>query len=84
LVTRINKRLRAEGAPAATLLPADLSPHDLRHTALTDLAAHGEAKAVQNIAGHADIDTTMRVYAGRRMSAMRTAVEAVEKARKTG
>lgn len=65
-------------------LPADTTPHTLRHTALTDLAAHGEAKAVQNIAGHADIDTTMRLYAGRRMTAMRAAVDAVEQARKTG
>jgi integrase len=65
-------------------LPEDTTPHSLRHTALTDLAAHGEAKAVQNIAGHADIDTTMRLYAGRRMTAMRAAVEAVEKARKAG
>lgn len=63
-------------------LPAGTSPHTLRHTALTDLAAHGEAKAVQSIAGHADIDTTMRVYAGRRMGAMRAAVEAVEEARR--
>jgi integrase len=65
-------------------LPADLSPHDLRRTALTDLAAHGEAKAVQGIAGHADIDTTMRLYARRRMTAMRAAVEEMEKGRKTG
>lgn len=65
-------------------LPADTSPHTLRHTALTDLAVHGEAKAVQSIAGHADIDTTMRIYAGRRMAAMRAAVEAVEKERRTG
>lgn len=84
LVTRINKRLKAEGTPAALLLPSDLSPHDLRHTALTDLAAHGEAKAVQNIAGHADIDTTMRIYAGRRMGAMRDALEKMERGRKTG
>jgi len=63
-------------------LPADTTPHTLRHTALTDLAAHGEAKAVQSIAGHADIDTTMRIYAGRRMNAMRAAVEAVEKERR--
>lgn len=62
--------------------PKDITPHSLRKTALTDLAAHGEAKAVQNIAGHADIDTTMRVYAGRRMAAMRAAVEAVERERR--
>lgn len=65
-------------------LPADTTPHSLRHTALTDLAAHGEAKAVQSIAGHADIETTMNLYAGRRMTAMRAAVEAVERERKTG
>lgn len=77
IVTRINKQ-------HPDTLPHDLSPHDLRHTALTDLAAHGEAKAVQNIAGHADIDTTMRVYAGRRMDAMRVAVEKMEEGRKRG
>lgn len=48
------------------------------------LAAHGEAKAVQSIAGHADIETTMNLYAGRRMAAMRDAVEKMEKGRKTG
>lgn len=86
LVARTNAATRAgdwtKDELQALLLPADLHPHDLRHTALTDLAAHGEAKAVQSIAGHADIDTTMRIYAGRRMTAMRAAVEAVEKARK--
>ena len=65
-------------------LPADLHPHDMRHTALTDLAAHGEAKAVQSIAGHADIETTMNLYAGRRLTAMRAAVEAAEQGRKVG
>jgi integrase len=84
LITRINKQLRREHAPDALLLPADLTPHDLRRTALTDLAAHGEAKAVQNIAGHADIDTTMRLYARRRMTAMRAAVDAMEESRRTG
>lgn len=64
-------------------LGIDATPHSLRKTALTDLAAHGEAKAVQSIAGHADIDTTMRVYAGRRMTAMRAAVDAVERERRT-
>lgn len=82
LIRTINARLKDEDAPAAMLLPANTSPHTLRHTALTDLAAHGEAKAVQNIAGHADIETTMHLYAGRRMAAMRDAVEKMEKARK--
>jgi integrase len=84
LVARINKQLKTAGADASLMLPADLSPHDLRRTALTDLAAHGEAKAVQGIAGHADIDTTMRLYARRRMTAMRAAVDAMEQGRKTG
>lgn len=84
LVTRINKQLKQAGADASLLLPSDLSPHDLRRTALTDLAAHGEAKAVQGIAGHQDIDTTMRLYARRRMTAMRAAVESMEQGRKTG
>lgn len=84
LVKRTNKALKAQGAPPALHLPADLHPHDMRHTALTDLAAHGEAKAVQSIAGHADIETTMKVYAGRRLSAMRDAVEKMEKGRKVG
>lgn len=79
LVSKINKTL-----PSDLRLPLDLSPHDLRKTALTDLATVGEAKAVQGIAGHADIDTTMRLYARRRMDAMRTAVEQMEKGRKTG
>lgn len=93
VVARANKVTQARAADEAwpeetlraALLPLDLHPHDLRHTALTDLAAHAEAKAVQSIARHADIDTTMRLYAGRRMGAMRAAVEAVEKERrKTG
>lgn len=63
---------------------AGATPHSLRRTALTDLAAHGEAKAVQSIAGHADIETTMKVYAGRRLSAMRDAVEKMERGRKAG
>lgn len=84
LVARINKQLRKEKVPDALLLPADLTPHDLRRTALTDLAAVGEAKAVQNIAGHQDIDTTMRLYVRRRMTAMRAAVDAMEDGRKTG
>lgn len=74
------RAIRARGGD----VPADLTPHDLRKTALTDLAAYGEAKAVQSIAGHADIDTTMRIYAGRRLAAMRAAVEAVEHGRKAG
>lgn len=84
LVARINRGLRASGADPSLLLPSDLSPHDLRRTALTDLAAYGEAKAVQGIAGHQDIDTTMRLYARRRMTAMRAAVESMEQGRKTG
>lgn len=91
LVRRVNAQTREratmENWPRETLqalLLPPISPHDLRHTALTDLAAVGEAKAVQSIAGHADIETTMNLYAGRRMGAMRAAVEAVEKARKTG
>jgi integrase len=60
-------------------LPHAIRLHDLRHTALTNFAAVAEAKAVQSIAGHADIDTTMRVYAGRQIDAMRAAVEALEK-----
>lgn len=84
-LTELVKRVNAKTTDPALRLPADLSPHDLRHTALTDLAAVGEAKAVQSIAGHADIETTMHLYANRRMSAMRAAVEAVEEARrKTG
>jgi len=92
VVVRANKathaRATAEGWESdvlrAALLPSDLHPHDLRHTALTDLAAHAEAKAVQSIARHADIDTTMRLYAGRHAGAMRAAVEAVEKQRRMG
>lgn len=78
LVARINK------SNPTVSLPTDLSPHDLRKTALTDLAAQGEAKAIQDIAGHADIDTTMRLYVRRRMDAMRAAVEKMEEKRKTG
>lgn len=84
LVARINKGLKQAGADPSVYLPSDLTPHDLRRTALTDLAAHGEAKAVQGIAGHQDIDTTMRLYARRRMTAMRAAVESMEQGRKTG
>jgi integrase len=58
--------------------------HDLRHTALTNLAAVAEAKAVQSIAGHADIDTTMRVYAGKQLDAMRIAIEAAERRYRAG
>lgn len=84
LVKRVNKQLKKDGADAALLLPVGLTPHDLRRTALTDLATHGEAKAVQDIAGHQDIDTTMRLYVRRRMTAMRAAVESMERDRKTG
>lgn len=84
LVARINKQLHKEKAHESLLLPAELTPHDLRRTALTDLAAHGEAKAVQGIAGHADIDTTMRLYVRRKMTAMRAAVDAMEESRRTG
>lgn len=84
LVKRVNKQLKKDKVKESSYLPADLTPHDMRRTALTDLAAHGEAKAVQDIAGHADIDTTMRLYVRRRMTAMRAAVDAMEKDRRMG
>jgi integrase len=65
-------------------LPPSIRLHDLRHTALTNLAAVAEAKAVQSIAGHADIDTTMRVYAGKQLDAMRIAIEAAERRYRAG
>lgn len=61
-------------------LPTNIRFHDLRHTALSDLAAYGEAKTVQALAGHASITTTMDLYAAGRIGAMREVVEHVERA----
>jgi integrase len=76
--THFKRMLRKAG------LSDEICFHDLRHTALTDLAAVAEAKAVQSIAGHSDIQTTMNLYAGRRIDAMRKAVEQMEEKRRTG
>lgn len=57
--------------------------HDLRHTAITDWIASGaDPKSAQALAGHADAQTTMRIYAKARAEGMRDVIENTEKRRK--
>lgn len=62
--------------------------HDLRHTAITDWIAEGEAdpKTAQGMAGHSSAATTMDIYAKTRESKQRDVLERVEAKRrkKTG
>jgi integrase len=60
-ITRANARLTLEKRP---LIPAGLTPHSLRHTYCSLLIAQGEElSTVAAQMRHADLSTTLRVYA---------------------
>ena len=65
-VLRSGNFLRRFFDPAATAaVLEDLTPHDLRHTAASLLAASGaNVKAVQRMLGHASAAMTLDVYSG--------------------
>ena len=53
----------------------DVRLHDLRHTMVTLLLELGvPPHVVQAIAGHADIEVTMKIYAHANLDAMRSAM----------
>lgn len=57
----------------------DVSPHDLRHSAAAlALEAGTDLKAIQELLGHKDPETTMRFYAGVTEEAKRRSVEGTE------
>ena len=57
----------------------DVSPHDLRHSAAAlALEAGTDLKAIQELLGHADPETTMRYYAGVTEEAKRRSIEGTE------
>ena len=57
----------------------DVSPHDLRHSAAAlALEAGTNLKAIQELLGHADPETTMKYYAGITEAAKRRSVEGTE------
>lgn len=65
-------------------IAADLTPHILRHTAITNWIAGGhDIKAVQYLAGHASANVTMNIYADYlaecRYEATRQKIQAEEK-----
>ena len=72
-VTRWWDRNRARlGFPDVTL-------HGLRHSYLSELARRGvPPKALQALAGHADISTTLNIYAHANLDDKRAAVESVD------
>lgn len=54
--------LKAYNNTHAVQLP-NITPHVLRHTALTNLASNGmKPKSLQNFAGHSDVQTTLNIY----------------------
>jgi len=60
-VTETTLRSWMERAERAGGLPVTGHIHRLRHTFCSHLAMHGApAKAIQELAGHADLSTTMR------------------------
>lgn len=57
----------------------DVSPHDLRHSAAAlALEAGTNLKAIQELLGHADPETTMKYYAGITEAAKRRSIEGTE------
>lgn len=65
-------------------LPAHIRPHDLRHTAITGWITEGaDPRTAQALAGHADPQTTMRIYAHAQAEKLRPAVEAAARARRS-
>ena len=57
----------------------DVSPHDLRHSAAAlALEAGTNLKAIQELLGHADPETTMKYYAGITEEAKRRSIEGTE------
>ena len=76
-ITSTVSRTRLRAACARTGLPAIL-PHGLRRSFLTVLANEGlGAPALQCVARHADIKTTLRFYA--KVDARRAAGEALQR-----
>lgn len=66
-------------------LPESIRPHDLRHTAITGwVAAGADPKTAQALAGHADPQITMRIYAHAQAEKLRPAIEAAERRRQEG
>jgi len=65
-------------------LSTTIRMHDLRHTAITDWIASGDAdpRTAQALAGHTNPLITMRVYAKARSEKLRTVVETVERKRR--
>ena len=58
----------------------NVSPHDLRHTAATlALEAGADLKAVQELLGHQDAQTTMQFYLGVSQETQRETVEGIDK-----
>ena len=58
----------------------DVSPHDLRHSAAALALESGtDLKAIQELLGHKDPETTMRFYAGVTEEAKRRSIEGTEK-----
>lgn len=56
-----------------------VSPHDLRHTAATlAMAAGANAKEVQILLGHSDVETTLGFYTGVLKEAERRTVQGIE------
>jgi integrase len=73
------KQAEEEGRPARVLIPEALRLHDLRHTAITWFVAGGsDPKSAQALAGHADAETTMNLYAKSQAERLRGVVEAAE------
>ncbi len=57
----------------------DITPHDLRHSYLSELARRKvEPKVLQKIAGHADYRTTMGIYVHVDLEDMQEALEVVD------
>lgn len=69
-LTRLFKRWLARAG-----LPLHIRIHDLRHTAITELAATADPKSLQAFAGHSDAHTTLDLYAHAVADRIRDAAE---------